>query len=415
VSGSCLLLAWLSDRGVPELPGKVVCVLQSFRVGGEPDASLMLASFRLAQSLRGLVRLFVFDSQAADRRFGLTDLLADYSQVHARSLVSNLRLSNGIAIGTTQEPSRLLRDVQIVTGTVEPGGRPIALGGDPGKVLLRLDKSLSQFVVPGCLWLQQSDLLHTVWSGAGVDQAAGLGQCRLEGLDVNRSAKGGTESFRSGRLAARASQGPGQNVVGAGRRVVLVFVAWRFADHTGQVVLAASGHAHVQVLATGRLVDHHDALIYGETLALMNSDRIGQGDVVSGVVGGHIDLSPAVEGCEQQGVVGMAGQYLPAVPVSNPAAVGRDEAAVVVGGDHFVADADDLVAYRDAVGFDLAGGDAGGPGSQSELVDGVMIGGHDDHRPAFPSCLKPRLVNGVDHDVTITGADPTPVLVLGQN
>jgi hypothetical protein len=63
-------------------------------------------------------------------------------------------------------------------------------------------------------------------------------------------------------------------------------------------VLAASGHAHIKVLATGRLVDHHDALVYGETLALMDRDRIGQGDVVSGVLAGHGDLSPAVEGRE---------------------------------------------------------------------------------------------------------------------
>jgi hypothetical protein len=86
-----------------------------------------------------------------------------------------------------------------------------------------------------------------------------------------------------------------------------------------------------------------------------------------------------------------------------------------VGGDHFVAGADDLVADRDAVGFDLAGGDEGGPGAEGELVDSVMIGGHDNHRPAFVSCLEPRLVNSFNDGATITGAYPTPVLVLRQN
>ena len=87
---------------------------------------------------------------------------------------------------------------------------------------------------------------------------------------------------------------------------------------------------------------------------------------------------------------------VPTVAVSDPGAGGGDQAPVVAGGDDLVADSDGLVADLDAVGVDVAGGDAGDSGAQGELVDGVVIGGHDDHRAALVSGVEPGLVGGVE-------------------
>jgi hypothetical protein len=219
-----LPLSSFSQRSLPEFPGESAGVLQSFRVGGQPVASVMLASFGFSQRLRGLVGSFAFGSQAADRCFGLNDLLADYSQVDARSLVGDLRLADGLAVGASQEPSRLVCHVQFVAGLVESYRRLVAPVGEPVEVLLGLDKSLVQLMVCGCLWSQESDLLRPVWTGGGVDLSAGIGQGGLQRFDVHRCAEGGADCFGCRVFAARASQDPGQDVVWAGRRMVLVFV-----------------------------------------------------------------------------------------------------------------------------------------------------------------------------------------------
>jgi hypothetical protein len=75
----------------------------------------------------------------------------------------------------------------------------------------------------------------------------------------------------------------------------------------------------------------------------------------------------------------VAGQDLPAVPVSDPSAAGGEEAAIVAGGDHLVSHTHQLGACGDAIRFDLAGGYTGGPRSHGELVDGVVVGGHHQH------------------------------------
>ena len=145
----------------------------------------------------------------------------------------------------------------------------------------------------------------------------------------------------------------------------MLVVHW-LGGHEGQVVLAAPGHTHIEVLGGCSRADYQHRLIGGEPLRLVDRHRIRQGHVVSDLTAGDAYLSSPVQRSEQQGVVGPAGQDLPAVPVAHPGPVVGDQSAVVVRGDHLVADADHLVADRDARRFYLSGVYPGGPGPHGE-------------------------------------------------
>jgi hypothetical protein len=66
-------------------------------------------------------------------------------------------------------------------------------------------------------------------------------------------------------------------------------------------------------------------------------------------------------------------------------------------------------------GLDFSGGDPVVAGSEGELVDGVVIGCHHDHRPALLSCFEPRLVGTVKSSITVAGEDPLSVGVLADH
>ena len=70
---------------------------------------------------------------------------------------------------------------------------------------------------------------------------------------------------------------------------VLVFVAGRFGADAGQVVVAASGHADVEMLGAGGPVDDEHALVDGESLSFVDGHGVGAGYVLLGVVAGQRD------------------------------------------------------------------------------------------------------------------------------
>src|SRR5581483_7920140 len=127
--------------------------------------------------------------------------------------------------------------------------------------------------------------------------------------------------------------------------------------------------------------------------------------MLGAVVGGEEDPAVAVEVGDDQGAVGPAGVDVPAVAVSDPQAAGGDEAAVVTGGDDLVAPADQLGADREAVGFDVTGGDPFGPGPEGEGVDGGVVGGHDHDRPAGGPGGQPVGEGLVDHGLPGAAGD----------
>lgn len=114
---------------------------------------------------------------------------------------------------------------------------------------------------------------------------------------------------------------------------VLVLVAGRLGDHAGQVAVATSGHADVEVLGASGPVDHQDPLVDGEPLSFVNGHRVGQGHVLLDVNAGEGDGASPVERGQLERSVAALVLDVPAVAVSDPGAGGGDQAPVVAGDD----------------------------------------------------------------------------------
>lgn len=94
--------------------------------------------------------------------------------------------------------------------------------------------------------------------------------------------------------------------------------AGRFGDHAGAVLVAAAGHAHVEVLGhRGRVGEEHGP-VDGDAFRLVDGHGVGQGHVVGHVVGGKDDPAPVPEMGDGHRAVGVAGIDAPAVAVADP-------------------------------------------------------------------------------------------------
>jgi hypothetical protein len=160
-----------------------------------------------------------------------------------------------------------------------------------------------------------------------------------------------------GFLGRGASQGAGEDLFRGGRLGSGgVFVAGWFGDDAAQVVVAASGHADVQVFGGGVSVDDEHPLVDGDPLASMHGDDVGEADMLaSDIVAWHCHDAPTVQGVKSQCPAPACLFDRPAVAVSHPSPGGSDQAAVVEGGDDFVANTDGLVGEGDPAGLDFAG------------------------------------------------------------
>ncbi|MGH3470669.1 MAG: hypothetical protein ACRDPG_01315, partial [Nocardioidaceae bacterium] len=141
-----------------------------------------------------------------------------------------------------------------------------------------------------------------------------------------------SEGFGGRLLDTRSPQSNGEDFVGAGRFAAGVFVAGGFGDDAGQVVVASSGHADVEVLGAGSPIHDEHALVDRHALSLVDRHGVRESDMLFDVVGGQGDLAAPVKRSELQVTASGAAGDLPAVTVSDPRAGGGDEAAVVSGG-----------------------------------------------------------------------------------
>ena len=135
-------------------------------------------------------------------------------------------------------------------------------------------------------------------------------------------------------------------------------------NDTDPVVVAAPGHADVEVLAGGGAIGEEHGPVDGDPFGLVDRHGVSKSDVLGRVAGGEDDPAMTVEVGDDQGAVLAAVLNVPAVSVADPPPRIGEEAAVVAGGDDLVALADDLGSGGDPVRFDLPGGDPFGPGPQ---------------------------------------------------
>jgi hypothetical protein len=71
--------------------------------------------------------------------------------------------------------------------------------------------------------------------------------------------------------------------------------AGRFGDHAGAVLVAAAGHAHVEVFGhCGRVGEEHGP-VDGDAFGLVGGHGVGEGDVVADIGRGEDDAAPVPE------------------------------------------------------------------------------------------------------------------------